>query len=400
MLLRFEVANHRSINESAELSMIAVDGERPAARGFDRLPEKVLTVAGIYGANASGKSNVLEALSWLAVAVGSSLRQWESVVPREPFRFGDGPGRPSAFAVEMMTNGVRYSYQVEVDDSEVVFESLCSYPERRRRILLEREGMELHLRRGLTSATGAKKLLTPTTLALSAASRFDEPEISSFDRDISRIGLLDARQPHSARSWLPATTSMFSEGFSDREFALRMLCLADLGITDVEIINDEPGSLGRRLQLIHRADDQLSSFAISEESEGTRNWFALIGPVLATLRTGRILLLDEIDASLHPHLSAHLLALFQDPETNPLGAQLIFTTHDTSLLNHLNRDEVWLTEKGDDGATTLTALAEYGGDKVRRSTNLERAYLQGRFGAVPQVDQFTLRHALGLAGAQ
>lgn len=210
MLLRFEAANHRSINEPVELSMIAVDGERPAARGFDRIPEKVLTVAGIYGANASGKSNVLEALSWLAMAVGSSLRQWEGIVPREPFRFGEAPDRPSAFAVEMMSNGVRYSYQVEVDDSEIVFESLCNYPERRRRVLLEREGKELHLRRGLTSAAGARKLLTPTTLALSAAARFDEPEISSFGRDISRIGLLDAqrsflRQPHSAGSRLPAT---------------------------------------------------------------------------------------------------------------------------------------------------------------------------------------------------
>jgi hypothetical protein len=119
--------------------------------------------------------------------------------------------------------------------------------------------------------------------------------------------------------------------------------------------------------------------------------------VLGALRTGQVLLFDEIDASLHPRLSAHLLGLFQASETNPRGAQLIFTTHDTSLLGHLNRDEVWLTEKGDDGATRLTALAEYGGDKVRRSTNLERAYLQGRFGAVPQVDEFALRQALGLA---
>ena len=105
----------------------------------------------------------------------------------------------------------------------------------------------------------------------------------------------------------------------------------------------------------------------------------------------------QIDASLHPRLSARLLELFQDPTTNPLGAQLIFTTHDTSLLNYLNRDEVWLTEKADSGRTTLTALAEYGGDKVRRSLNLEKAYLQGRFGAVPELDQFTLLRALGIA---
>ena len=125
-------------------------------------------------------------------------------------------------------------------------------------------------------------------------------------------------------------------------------------------------------------------------------WFGLIGPTLSALRSGRILLFDEIDASLHPRLSARLLELFQDPETNPYGAQLIFTTHDTSLLNYLNRDEVWLTEKSDSGATNSTALAEFGRDKVRRSLNLEKAYLQGRFGAVPEPDQFILREALGL----
>lgn len=100
--------------------------------------------------------------------------------------------------------------------------------------------------------------------------------------------------------------------------------------------------------------------------------------------------------SFYPRLSARLVELFQDPEINPKGAQLIFTTHGTSLLNHLNRDEAWLTEKGESGATTLTALAEYGGDKVRRSLNPERAYLQGRFGAVPEIDQFAFRQAIGL----
>ncbi|MHB1783904.1 MAG: AAA family ATPase [Acidimicrobiales bacterium] len=152
-------------------------------------------------------------------------------------------------------------------------------------------------------------------------------------------------------------------------------------------------------RFIHRVSGQELHFDLDEESAGTQTWFALIGPTLSALRSGRILLFDEIDASLHPRLSARLLELFQDPETNPYGAQLIFTTHDTSLLNHLNRDEVWLTEKNESGATTLTALAEYGGDKVRRSLNLERAYLQGRFGAVPELDQLTLRRALGLVSS-
>jgi predicted ATPase len=186
-----------------------------------------------------------------------------------------------------------------------------------------------------------------------------------------------------------------------RESALALLRFADLGIDDVQFVEDEDeshlsGQPRRRLRLIHTAGGQELPFEIAEESAGTQTWFTLIGPALTALRRGQVLLFDEIDASLHPRLSARLLELFQDPKTNPHGAQLIFTTHDTSLLNYLNRDEVWLTEKGSDGETTLTALAEYGGDKVRRSLNLERAYLQGRFGAVPELDQFALRRALGL----
>lgn len=107
---------------------------------------------------------------------------------------------------------------------------------------------------------------------------------------------------------------------------------------------------------------------------------------------------DELDASLHPKLSAELLQVFHDPSTNPRGAQLLFTSHDTSLFNHLNRDEVWLTEKRNDGSTRLGALAEFAGERVRRSQNLENAYLHGRFGALPQVERAGFLRALGLIG--
>jgi len=193
--------------------------------------------------------------------------------------------------------------------------------------------------------------------------------------------------------------------FGGRESALALLRFADLGIDDVLVTEEaqsEPQTQETRryLRLLHRAVDEHVPFELYEESEGTQTWFRLIGPTIRALRTGQTLLLDEIDASLHPRLSARLLELFQDPQTNPRGAQLIFTSHDTSLLSHLNRDEVWLTEKGTDGATTLTALADFGGDKVRRSLNLERAYLQGRFGAVPEFDQYELRRALGMTNEE
>jgi uncharacterized protein len=427
MLLRFEAANYRSILEPVELSMIAVDADRPSTRGFDRLTERVLTTAGIYGPNASGKSNVVEAISWLSTAVGRSLRAWDQVVPREPFKFGLGPEAASVHEVEVVVRDVRYAYRVEVDDSAVLFEGLYSYPERRRRVLFEREALEIHFRRGLGALAGTRELLTPTTLALSAAMRFDDPEVAPFGRYLSGIRVLGARRRAAWRRLAPGVAygpgqsvterlfdspgssvqpSLFDEADSapvdDRESALALLRFADLGIDDVQVVEEGEaearlsGSPRRRLRFIHRAGGQEMPFDIAEESAGTQTWFALIGPALSALRRGRVLLFDEIDASLHPKLSARLLDLFQDPKTNPHGSQLIFTTHDTSLLNYLNRDEVWLTEKGENGATTLTALAEYGGDKVRRSLNLERAYLQGRFGAVPELDQFTLRRALGV----
>ncbi|NNN21699.1 MAG: ATP-binding protein [Acidimicrobiales bacterium] len=430
MLLRFEVANHRSILEPVEISMIAVDGARPAARGFSSFNEHVLSIAGIYGPNASGKSNVLDAISWLAAAVGGSLRYWDEFIPRDPFRLHEGQTIGSTHAVEMVVNNIRYAYRAELDDASVRFEGLYSYPERRRRVIFEREDQNIRFRRGLGSLAGTKEMLTPTTLALSASMRFDEPEIQPFGRALSGIQVLGLRHralwrrpiESSGASFL-STESLFNDrpavmqsslfeppdfiSASSRDSALSMLRFADLGIDDVQVAEDDfheregsihrQGKPSRQLSFMHRVAGQQVPLDLADESVGTQTWFALIGPVLGALRSGQVLLFDEIDASLHPKLSARLLELFQDPETNPLGAQLIFTTHDTSLLNHLNRDEVWLTEKGENGATTLTALAEYGGDKVRRSLNLERAYLQGRFGAVPELDQYILKRALGLS---
>ncbi len=412
MLLRFEVSNHRSIMEPVELSMIAVDTDRPAVRNFDLLSESVLTVAGVYGPNASGKSNVLDALTWLSSAVGNSLRAWDDLIPRDPFRFGDGRQTLSTYEVDMIVGGVRYTYRLEVDDREVAFESLQSYPERRARTLFEREGMAISFRRGLGVQAGVRELLTPTTLALSAAMRFDKTEIRLLGRRLVDIGLI-AIQP-TRRRWKSlkpgyrfsthhTTETIFyqeSGRSQERDAVLALLRHADLGIDDVEVVEfvspSNPQDVGRDLRLLHRVAGQRLPIEMEDESEGTLAWFRMIGPALYALREGHTLLCDELDASLHPRLSARLVELFQDPQTNPHGAQLIFTTHDTSLLNHLNRDEVWLTEKSETGATSLTALAEYGGEKVRRSLNLEKAYLQGRFGAVPELDQYLLHRALGL----
>ena len=394
--------------------MIAVDKDRAATRAFDHLSERVLTVAGIYGANASGKSNVLDAIAWLSMAVAGSLRGWEDDIPRDAHRFGDGPASPSLFDLDIVVAGIRYAYRLEVDNSAVLYESLDSYPERRRRNLFTRHGKEIDFRRGFDGARGIRELLTPTTLALSAAMRVGDSGVRSVGRAIAGMRVLGLRRKKFFPVFFDSTMlfffggsegaqAQFPEAPGDRapstDPRLDLLRFADPGIDDFEITEEDSryrDGPGRRLRLVHRVEEEPVAFDLEDESAGTRTWFRLLGPALAALRDGRILLFDEIDASLHPRLSARLLQIFQDPQTNPHGAQLVFTSHDASLLNTLNRDEVWLTEKGSDGATRLVALAEFRGERVRKSLNLERAYLQGRFGAIPEVDQIEIRKALGL----
>jgi predicted ATPase len=421
MLIRFEVSNFRSIHEPVELSMVAVDSARPEAREIPNLGESLLHVAAIFGPNASGKSNIIAALSWLRDAVQLSLQAWDDRIPVEPFAFAGASEEPTEFAVESVINGVRFEYLVELDRHEVFYEGLFHYPEKKRRRIFERDGAELKLQRGLGNLSGTRELLTSRTLALSAARRFDEPLVSEFANDLLRTQVLglkshDRRRPPMAGrrpTWKlfeqavdSGQTPLFDldsvdvASQAERNQALALLRLADLGIDDVVVDDHETSARGggRRLRLTHRTAGGSVPLDFEAESEGTRTWFRLIGPLLAALRDGSLLLFDELDASLHPTLSGELIRLFQDRATNPRDAQLIFTSHDTSLLNHLNRDEVWLTEKTETGASGLGALAEFAGERVRTSVNLEKAYLHGRFGALPDTDRTDLLRVLGLIG--
>ncbi|WP_407642514.1 AAA family ATPase [Actinomadura craniellae] len=408
-----------------------MDQDREAARPAPHLGESLLPVAAIYGPNASGKTNVLGALAWVRDAVQLSLRFWEDEVPIEPFVFSDGPASPSEFIVELEIGGIRFEYILELNREGVMYEALFHYPEKKRRRIFEREEAELKLQRGLGELSGTRDLMTPRVLALSIARRFNEPLVSDFANALLRIQTLGHRLPNrtpgnlvvAPRSFHARPTARwFDEDhgdqlslFSGEEFdgaetrgrkrALALLRMADLGIEDVVIDNQEityPDSSDvrtrRRVRLLHKTSEESIPFDLGAESEGTRTWFNLIGPVLGALQFGSVIIFDELDGSLHPTLSAELIRIFHSPTTNPNGAQLIFSSHDTSLLNHLNRDEVWLTEKRGDGSTRLGALADFAGERVRKSQNLENAYLHGRFGALPQVDQTDLLRALGLIG--
>jgi energy-coupling factor transporter ATP-binding protein EcfA2 len=426
VLIRFEVENFRSIADPVELSMVAIDPDRDAARPVEGLGESLVTRAGLYGPNASGKSNVLAALAWLSDAVRDSLRAWDEEIPIEPFALGTTSGT-TTFELDAFIDGVRHQYELELDAEQVHYERLSTFPAKRRRIVFEREDLGLTLSRGQGSSDGARELLTPTTLALSALSRLRHDVASQLPdwlKAATTAGVSLSRRRRLASGGLgrhylvslfddpddgrQVLVAQHEQRESEREQARALLRLADLGIKDVSVVKramddrwgPDPGSerVVRSVELLHDTDGEPVPLPFTYESEGTRTWFGLIGTFLRALQRGGLLIIDELDASLHPTLAAEVLRIFADRDINPHGAQILFSSHDVSLLSHLNRDEVWLTEKRKNGATHLGPLSEFAGERVRKSQNLESAYLHGRFGAIPDVDQAPFLRALGLIG--
>ncbi|MGH3975997.1 MAG: hypothetical protein ACRDS9_22100, partial [Pseudonocardiaceae bacterium] len=241
---------------------------------------------------------------------------WDDEIPIEPFAFGAGPSKPSEFIIELTIDGIRFEYVLEANSEKVMYEGLFHYPEKKRRRIFEREGGDLKLQRGLGGLSGTRELLTERTLALSIARRFDEPLVSSFARDLLRtqtqgfpprrtrgFGVIGERIGYgpavSRQTWRwfeeRDQLSLFGDrelaspslGGKDREQALALLRLADLGIDDVVIDTQEVSfpdtsdvRTQRRVRLVHRTTEERAPLDFAAESEGTRTWFQLIGPVL------------------------------------------------------------------------------------------------------------------------
>lgn len=403
MLIRFEVGNFRSIHRPVELSFAAVDADRPGVR--EAIPgTPVVPVVGVYGANASGKSNVLGGLVWLQEAVRSSLVHWDDGIPVEPFAFASGMGAPMTCAVDVARNGVRYEYICQVDASRVQYEALYEYPRRKRRLVFEREDNGLAMNRRHSEYAAVKTLMTPRSLALSVLRRFDPLTAVQAVADTFNTMRFADQHAMPLRWWSappgairlfegePSQESLFEGEAGEvrtkriRHRALALLRKADLGIDEVRVTqSEEDPHRGRQLVLSHRAGSGRFDLPFFQESMGTKQWLSLLVPLLSVLDSGGLLIVDELDASLHPTLTTEVLKLFRSADTNPQGAQLLFSTHDTNLMGHLNRDELWLTEKRSDGSTRLGSVAEFAGARVRESINLERGYLAGRFGGLPDV---------------
>lgn len=407
MLLRFRTANHRSLRDEVELSLVS-QPRKGEPKPAGALPEAV-RVAGIYGANASGKSNVLDAMGFLAEAVANSLAGWPPTggVPRTPFLL-DSVSRsaPSLYEVDFVLKDVRHTYGFEVDDQSVRAEWLYSYPTgSRKRTLFEREGDTFRFGRTLAGSNSViAGLVRPNSLFLSVAAANSHPLLTDVFRWIEQLLPADSFG-HGGFNRLAAALSA-RHAASDLQYDA-WIRVADLGIDTVRFEADDefpgadtPGDLvvhlrGGKINFTHAVPGGDSmELRFEDESAGTQMWLALAGYVIPRMLLGQLVMVDEVDSSLHPKLSAALIQMFKDPLINKRGAQLVFTSHDVSLLGNLiddeilDRDEVWFTEKDCAGATTLFPLTDF---QPRRGENFERAYLQGRYGAVPYVDVDELR---------
>lgn len=433
MLLRFRMANHRSIRDEATLSLVSssMRGTTPPQGDWRAA---TLRVAGIYGANASGKSTVLHALDHCVSIVRNSATAWaeHDRLPHTPFALAaEYRTTPSLYELDFTVDGVRYTFGFRALPAGVEEEWLYSYPTGRRRLLYERTGQDFEFGRHLPGENvRIGKVTRPTSLFLSSAANNRHPFLSPIHHYISRR-LRFARLNEPDRTERLQWVVGLMEDNDARRTAEGLLRFADFGVNGIELY-DEPipdelrealrafmGSLRsataagepaknveevlaiseRQLQFIHDGQDGEADarLTVSQESSGTVAWLCLAVPALDAIRKGEAFVVDEIDSSLHPSLTSKLISMFKDPETNKRGAQLIFTSHDTSLLGRLHGkllspEEVWLTEKASNGATELYSAAEF---SVRARDNLERRYLQGRYGAVPIFSRSELRQALG-----
>ncbi len=416
MLLHFGVSNHLSIRDYQELSLAASSLKERQEELIDcaAAPSgSVLPAVVIYGANASGKSNLIDAISTMRGMVLHSQTHWEADgdVPRHPFRLDDdGPRLPTRFDIDFLIDGVRHHYGFEVSDTAFESEWLYAFPKSHRQTLFERTGDEFRFGRGLKGQNKVIAGLTrPNSLFVSATAQNGHEQLSevfgyfrSLRADWS-IGvpkeaissrLAEEKQDDRVIDFLgKIDTGVIGYRQRESELSEEMQGIQrELFTLFKKIGGSEPPEVKDKhvtIELAHRGQGSEPFYLeLDSESAGTRRLLIVLALAFHALDEGTPLFIDELDASLHTQAAEAVLKLFCSRESNPKGAQLIATTHDTNLLKSslLRRDEVWFIEKDNEGATRLYPLTDI---RTRKGDNIEKGYLQGRYGGVPFIDSIT-----------
>ena len=415
MLIEFRLSNFMSFREPAKLSMVKAAGDELSATNTfspsaPSTPDLLRSTA-VYGPNASGKSNLIYALRVMQRMVLYSVEDGQKgkPLPVTPFRLDAASRtRPSEFEIVFVNEGVRYQYGFAATAERVMEEWLVAYPKGRPQRLIERrhdEASDADEWGGMAKLTGAKKVWQDATrsnaLFLSTAIHLNnrqlEPVFEWFRKVLHIVG----------PDGLPPAHSMsVCEEAEGRGKILSFLDAADIRIDDIQIKENRveaklfPQDVLDSMQhdaenryvtvksplALHRLENgEEEYFEWAEESDGTRKLFEFAGPVLEALASGHVVVIDELHNHLHPLLAEYLVQLFHSPDSNAANAQLLFTTHDSSLLDQrlLRRDQVWFCRKNRKQATHLYPLLDYSPRKG--SENLAYGYLSGRYGATPYV---------------
>jgi len=420
MLVEFRVKNFRSLRDEQVLSLVAskdktLQDTHTQATGISAAPTLVRSAV-VYGANASGKSNLIKALQYMRGVVTESATaiQPGQAFAVQPFRLDvDSASQPSEFEVTFLLDGVRYQYGFAMTAQRIVGEHLLVYKAFKPQRWFTRHfdtatGKDVYdFGSGLK---GPKHLwegaTRPNSLFLSMAVQLNSEALRPvFDWFVNRLVIFNEQ----AQLSLQVSIRMLKQDDGRKEIC-NFLSAADISIADIDVETRKvPGQAlhfdlvagktevrseemeEHKLRFHHVTERGKAVFELMDESNGTRNLLFLAGPVLGILRKGLTLVIDELDTSLHTLLVRELVRLFHRPEINNGGAQLVFTTHDTSLLDApdlFRRDQVWFVEKDRDQTSALVSLSEF---NPRKNEALERGYLMGRYGGVP-----LLSHTLGL----
>ena len=417
MLIEFAAANFRSLRERQRISMSASSAKEHRTKncfetGIEGLPA-LLKSAVVYGPNAAGKTNLLKAMHFMQVMVltsANSLQQGQEINVR-PFEL-DRKSRegPSEFEVNFVEQGVRFQYGFSLTKTRVVEEWLIAYPVGRPQLWFERSA------KGKTGKTtwkfgpkfkGPHKLwrdaTRPNALFLSTAVQLNneqlQPIFSWFRQKLVVV------IPGSGVALNPGLTLNLFANPSGKSSVMSFLRAADVGIDDINVKSQKVGTQNMAhsptpmegqvmmgasgfemisIKAVHKALDTAESitFDITDESEGTQKLFLSAGAWLKILAEGQVLFIDELNNSLHPLMVRFLVELFHKRESNKQNAQLVFSTHDTSILDNaiFRRDQVWFVEKDKSQGSNLYALSEF---SPRQEEAFEKNYLKGRYGALP-----------------
>ena len=420
MLINFTCENFLSFKDEKTLSMLTATPvkEFQDENVFQANRYKLLKSAVIYGANASGKSNLLKAMLKMKNLVINSAKNSQKGEPlrMKGFQLCTSTLKaPSKFEIIFLVGDKKYRYGFEADNQEIKSEWLFCSTKIKEDPLFIREGEAIQVFNKFKDGRGLEERTRENALFLSVCAQFNVEIAGDILEWFANFNIISGLQD---RLFQGFSENMFLNDDDSKKMITEFIQKADIGIQDINIkrlkVTDDilppsmPKEMKQSLQekelsnisTIHNIyNDEgnvegVASFDFeSQESEGSKKYFRLSGPIIDTLKNGKILVIDELDARLHPILTAEIVRLFNSKETNSNNAQLIIATHDTNLLSAkiFRRDQIWFTEKDYTEATDLYSLVEYklaGRGKVRNDASFEKDYIRGRYGAIPYLDDF------------